>query len=89
MLFAALIDAPPRAALPEAEMAPLIHRLAASIRESTAILREASAGLSASHGVARLPELLARAEAAAQDQAECARALLRGLSATARHKAAA
>jgi hypothetical protein len=73
-LFAALVAARPRPAeVPQDGLAELILRLADSIRHGSALLREAAAG------IARLPDLLAQAEAASREQAACARGLLDAL----------
>lgn len=80
-LFAALVASrPSSAAAPRTEMAELVLRLADSIRHGSALLREAAAELEAGHGIARLPDLLARAEAASLEQATCARGLIETLS---------
>lgn len=76
-LFAALIGAsptPPRRVEPD--LADLVLRLAASVRETTATLREASVCLQDGHAGPRLAGLLAQAEAASLDQANCAMLLL-------------
>jgi len=83
-LFAALIGAspaPPRRAEPD--VADLVLRLASSVRHTTSALREASACLHAGQTGPRLAGLLAQAEAASVDQAECATRLLGRLAGSA------
>lgn len=79
-LFAALVAArPPPPQAPPDRMAELVLRLADSIRHVSALLREASAEL-AEGSIARLPDLVAQAEAASLEQAACARGLLDALA---------
>lgn len=76
-LFAAFIGAlpaPPRRAEPD--VADLVLRLASSVRQTTSALREASACLQEGQPGPRLAGLLAQAEAATLDQAECTTRLL-------------
>jgi len=80
-LFAALLASP--ASPPRGEMndlADLVLRLAGAVRETNLALREASACLAAEGGGHRLPKLLARAEAAALEQAKCTSALIERLA---------
>ena len=80
-LFAALIGSPSRPPpRTEPDLADLVLRLAGSVRQTTAMLREASACLAMERGGPRLPGLLARAEVASLDQAECTAALIRHLA---------
>lgn len=72
-LIGALPEPPRRA---EPDLADLVLRLAGSVRQTTAALREASACLQAGHTGPPLAELLAQAEAAALDQTDCATRLL-------------
>lgn len=77
VLFAALIGVQPT--LPrraDPDVADLVLRLAASVRQTTAALREASACLQEGQTGPRLAGLLAQAEAASLDQADCATRLL-------------
>jgi len=78
LLFEALIRATPQE--PRDELADLVLRLAGAVRQTTAALREASACLAEEQGGPRLPQLLARAEAASLEQADCTTALIRHLA---------
>ena len=74
LLFEALIRAAPQQ--PCDELADLVLRLAGAVRQTTVALREASACLAEEQGGPRLPQLLARAEAASLEQADCTTALI-------------
>ena len=80
-LFEALVNSRPLPT-PDAaeELADLVLRLAGAVRQTTVALREASACLAVERGGPRLPELLARAEAASLEQADCTTALIRHLA---------
>lgn len=80
-LFEALVNSRPNPARDAAaDLADLVLRLASAVRQTTVALREASACLAEEQGGPRLPELLARAEAASLQQAECTTALIRSLA---------
>ncbi len=80
-LFEALVQSRPSTDRPQAEeLADLVLRLASAVRQTTVALREASACLAHERGGPRLPELLARAEAASLDQVDCTTALIRHLA---------
>ena len=80
-LFDALMRATPQQPRTDpAELDDLVLRLAGAVRQTTLALREASACLVEGHGGLRLPQLLARAEAASQEQADCTTALIRHLA---------
>jgi hypothetical protein len=80
-LFEALVNSRPTPARdPAEELADLVLRLASAVRQTTVALREASACLTEERGGPRLPELLARAEAASLEQADCTTALIRHLA---------
>jgi len=81
LLFDALIRAAPQQPRTEpAELDDLVLRLAGAVRQTTVALREASACLVEEQSGPRLPQLLARAEAASLEQAECTTALIRHLA---------
>ena len=81
VLFDALIRAAPQQPRTDpAELEDLVLRLAGSVRQTTLALREASACLLEEQGGPRLPQLLARAEAASLEQAACTTALIRHLA---------
>ena len=83
-LFAALLGASPTARRPpEPDLADLVLCLVQSVRRSTAALRDASACFAREPDGERLAALLAQAQAAALDQAECTAALVRGIHAEA------
>ncbi|UPY38511.1 hypothetical protein [Sediminicoccus sp. KRV36] len=80
-LFAALVNSRPSPPRDEAaELADLVLRLASAVRQTTVALREASACLAGEEVGTSLAELLARAEAASLDQANCTTALIRHLA---------
>jgi hypothetical protein len=80
-LFEALVNSRPNPARdPAEELADLVLRLASAVRQTTVALREASACLEEERGGPRLPQLLARAEAASLEQADCTTALIRHLA---------
>lgn len=77
LLFESLVNSRPSPPKDEAhELADLVLRLAGAVRETTTALREASACLADDQARPRLPEILARAEAAALQQADCTTALI-------------
>ena len=81
VLFDALIrTAPQQPCIEPAEVEHLVLRLAGPVRQTTLALREASACLVEEQGGPRLPQLLARAEAASLEQAACTTALIRHLA---------
>ncbi len=89
VIFAALVEARPRLAeAPPDGMVELILQLAASIRHGSALLREATTELAEGWDIARLPGLLAQAEIASLEQANCARRLLEALPRTAERRSA-
>ena len=80
-LFEALVNSRPNPQRDQAEeLADLVLRLAGAVRQTTMALREASACLAEERGGPRLPELLARAEVASLEQADCTTALIRHLA---------
>lgn len=80
-LFAALVDSRPGPPREEVnDLADLVLRLASAVRKTTVALREASACLAEERGGPRLPQLLAQAESAALEQADCTTALIRRLA---------
>lgn len=80
-LFEALVNSRPIPQRGQAEeLTDLVLRLASAVRQTTVALREASACLAEERGGPRLPELLARAEAASLEQADCTTALIRHLA---------
>lgn len=80
-LFEALVNSRHNRQRDEAEeLTNLVLRLAGAVRQTTVALREASACLAEERGGPRLPELLARAEVASLEQADCTTALIRHLA---------
>ena len=84
-LFAALIAARPNPTRlaeggpREPDLVDFVLRLSSAVKETTSALREAHACLTSVRGGPRLPGLLARAEAASMEQAECTAALIQHL----------
>lgn len=80
-LFEALVQSRPSARRDDAaDLANLVLRLACAVRQTTVALREASACLAEEPGGRRLPKLLARAEIASLEQADCTTALIQRLA---------